>query len=84
VLASWNPRAAVGLLGAFAFVSYMLAELGSRCSMAGLAPGLPAFKLYGMPSRRNRSAQPAHHRFAIIIVASGASILLMERRDVGA
>jgi ABC-2 type transport system permease protein len=84
VLAAWNPRAAVGLLGAFAFASYMLAELGPLFKWPAWLQDLSAFKLFGMPLSSGIDRTGLLAMIAIIIVGFGASILLMERRDVGA
>ena len=84
VLAAWNPRAAVGLLGAFAFVSYMIAELGPLFKWPAWLQDVSAFKLFGMPLSSGIDRTGLLTMIAIIIVGFGASILLMERRDVGA
>jgi hypothetical protein len=84
VLAAWNPRAAVGLLGAFAFASYLLAELGPLFRWPAWLQDLSAFKLFGMPLSSGIDRTGLVTMIAIIIVGFGASILLMERRDVGA
>jgi len=84
VLAAWNPRAAVGLLGAFAFVSYMIAEVGPLLKWPAWLQDFSAFKLFGMPLSSGIDRAGLLTMIAIIIVGFGASILLMERRDVGA
>ena len=84
VLAAWNPRAAVGLLGAFAFVSYLIAELGPLFNWPVWLQDFSAFKLFGMPLSSGIDRAGLLTMIAIIIVGFGASILLMERRDVGA
>jgi len=84
VLAAWNPRAAVGLLGAFAFVSYVLAELGPLLNWPAWLQDFSAFKLFGTPLSSGIDRAGLLTMIAIIIVGFGASILLMERRDVGA
>jgi polyether ionophore transport system permease protein len=84
VLAAWNPRAAVGLLGAFAFVSYVLAELGPLLKWPAWLQDFSAFKLFGTPLSSGIDRTGLLTMIAIIIVGFGASILLMERRDVGA
>jgi ABC-2 type transport system permease protein len=84
VLAAWNPRAAVGLLGAFAFVSYLIAELGPLFKWPAWVQDFSAFKLFGMPLSSGIDRSGLMTMIAIIIVGFGASILVMERRDVGA
>jgi hypothetical protein len=84
VLAAWNPRAAVGLLGAIAFASYMIAELGPLFKWPAWLQDVSAFKLFGTPLSSGIDRTGLIAMIAIIIVGFGASILLMERRDVGA
>lgn len=84
LLASWNPRAAVGLLGAFAFASYLTAELGPLFNWPAWVQDFSAFKLFGMPLSSGIDRTGLATMIAIIIIGFGASILLMERRDVGA
>jgi putative exporter of polyketide antibiotics len=84
VLTAWNPRAAVGLLGAFAFASYMLAELGPLFRWPAWLQDFSAFKLFGMPLSNGIDRTGLLTMVAIIIAGFGASILLMERRNVGA
>src|SRR4029077_8480088 len=47
VIAARIPRAAVGLLGGFAFASYLIIELGPLFKWPAWALDLSAFKLYG-------------------------------------
>jgi ABC-2 type transport system permease protein len=84
VLAAWNPRAAVGLLGGLAFASYLLNELGPLFKWPGWVQDLSAFKLFGTPLSNGVDRGGLAIMVAIILVGFGASILLMERRDVGA
>jgi ABC-2 type transport system permease protein len=84
VLAAWNPRAAVGLLGALAFASYLVAEVGPIFRWPAWAQDFSAFKLFGMPLSSGIDRTGLLTMIAIAIVGFGASILLMERRDVGA
>jgi len=85
VLAAWNPRAAVGLLGGLAFASYLDNELGPLFRWPAWVQDLSAFKLFGnplAPAGIDRSGFLI--MVAIILVGFAASILLIERRDVGA
>jgi ABC-2 type transport system permease protein len=84
VLAAWNPRAAVGLLGGLAFVSYLVDELGPLFKWPAWVQDLSAFKLFGMPLSSGVDLGGLAIMVAIILVGFGASILVMERRDVGA
>ncbi|HKB34156.1 MAG TPA: ABC transporter permease subunit [Candidatus Dormibacteraeota bacterium] len=84
VLAAWNPRAAVGLLGGLAFASYLLDELGPLFKWPTWVQDLSAFKLFGTPLSSGVDRGGLAIMIVIILVGFGASILLMERRDVGA
>jgi len=84
VLAAWNPRAAVGVLGGLAFASYLVDELGPLFRWPAWIQDLSAFKLYGTPLSTGIDHGGLAIMLAIIVVGFGASILLMERRDVGA
>ena len=84
VLAAWNPRAAVGLLGGFAFTSYLVDELGPLFKWPAWVQDLSAFKLFGSPLSTGIDRSGLALMVAIILVGFGASIFLMERRDVGA
>jgi ABC-2 type transport system permease protein len=85
VLAAWNPRAAVGLLGGLAFASYLVNELGPVFNWPAWIQDLSAFKLFATPlSTTGIDRSGLVIMIAIILVGFAASILLMERRDVGA
>jgi len=84
VLAAWSPRAAVGLLGGLAFASYLVDELGPLFKWPAWVQDLSAFKLFGTPLSSGIDRTGLLIMVVIILVGFGASILLMERRDVGA
>ena len=84
LLAAWNPRAAVGLLGGLAFASYLVNELGPILKWPAWAQDLSAFKLFGNPLASGVDRSGLSIMIAIVLVGFGASILLMQRRDVGA
>ena len=85
LLAAWNPRAAVGLLGGLALASYLVNELGPLFNWPAWVQDLSAFKLFGNPlSPAGIDRSGLVIMVAIILVGFAASILLMERRDVGA
>jgi putative exporter of polyketide antibiotics len=84
LLAAWNPRAAVGMLGAIAFASYLVAEVGPIFKWPGWVQDFSAFKLFGMPLSSGIDRGGLAIMIAIILVGFGASILVMGRRDVGA
>jgi ABC-2 type transport system permease protein len=84
VLAAWNPRAAVGLLGGLAFASYLVDELGPLFKWPTWVQDVSAFKLFGTPLSTGVDRSDLAIMVALILVGFAASILLMERRDVGA
>ena len=84
MLAAWNPRGAVGLLGAFAFASYLTSEVGPLFKWPEWIQNLSAFKLFGTLLSSGVDRTGLLTMVAIIVVGFGASILVMERRDVGA
>lgn len=84
VLAAWNPRAAVGLLGGLAFVSYLMDELGPLFRWPTWVQDFSAFKLFGTPLSNGIDRSGLVIMVALILAGFGASILLMERRDIGA
>lgn len=84
LLAAWNPRAAVGLLGAFAFASYLDTELGTVYKLPLWLQDLSAFKLFGTPLVSGVDNRNLALMLALAIAGVGSSILAMQRRDVGA
>ncbi len=84
LLASWSPRAAVGLLGGLAFVSYLVQQLGPLFKLPDWVQYLSVFKLYGTPMSGGIDRAGLGIMIAIVIAGFGASILAMRRRDVGA
>jgi ABC-2 type transport system permease protein len=84
VLAAWNPRATIGMLGGFAFFSYLVTEVGTIFKWPEWLQDVSAFKLFGTPLSSGVDRAGLLTMAAIIVVGFGASILVMERRDVGA
>jgi len=84
LLAAWNPRASIGLLGGFAFFSYVVTEVGPFFKWPEWIQDVSAFKLFGTPLSSGVDRAALLTMVAIIVVGFGASILVMERRDVGA
>ena len=82
-LAAWNPRAAVALLGALAFASYLDTELGTIYKLPLWLQDLSAFKLFGTPLVTGVDARNLALMLLLAIAGLGSSILLMQRRDVG-
>jgi hypothetical protein len=62
----------------------MIAELGPLFKWPAWLQDVSAFKLYGMPLSSGIDRTGLITMLAIIIVGFGGSILLLERRDVGA
>lgn len=83
VIAARIPRATVGLLGGFAFASYLIIELGPLFKWPAWAQDLSAFKLYGEPLSNGIDETGLAIMSLIVIVGFAASIVVMQRRDVG-
>src|SRR6267143_494646 len=84
LLAAWNPRAAVGLLGAFAFASYLDTELGTIYKLPLWLQDLSAFKLFGTPLLNGVNGRNLALMLLLALSGIGSSILAMQKRDVGA
>jgi ABC-2 type transport system permease protein len=84
LLAAVNPRAAVGLLGAFAFASYLDTELATIFKLPTWLQDLSAFKLFGTPLLTGVDGRSLALMLLLALAGLGSSILLMQRRDVGA
>jgi len=84
LLAAWNPRAAVGVLGAFAFASYLDTELGSIYKLPLWVQDLSAFKLFGTPLLTGIDGRNLALLLLLSLAGLATSILAMQRRDVGA
>jgi ABC-2 type transport system permease protein len=84
LLTAWNPRAAVGVLSAFAFLSYLDTELGAIFKLPGWVQSLSAFKLFGTPLLDGVDWSNVTLMLALAAAGLGGSILAMQRRDVGA
>ena len=83
LLAAWNPRAAVGILGAFAFASYLDTELAAIFKLPTWLQDLSAFKLFGTPLTTGVDARSLALMLLLALAGLGSSILLMQSRDVG-
>lgn len=84
LLASWSPRAAVGLTGGLAFASYLLQQIGPLFKWPDWLQYLSVFRLYGTPMTGGIDRAGLEIMVTIVIAGFGASILAMQRRDVGA
>jgi ABC-2 type transport system permease protein len=84
LLASRFPRATVGVLGAFAFASYLTVQLGPVFKLPDWIQDASAFKLYGQPLTSGVDQTGLAIMIGIIIAGLGVSAIVMERRDIGA
>jgi len=84
ILASLVPRATVGLLGGFAFVSYFIVQLAPIFHWPSWTLNLSAFHLYGQPLSSGVDVTGLVIMLLVVAVGFAASALMMERRDVGA
>jgi ABC-2 type transport system permease protein len=84
LLASRIPRATVGILGAFAFASYLTVQLGPVFKLPAWAQDLSAFKLFGQPLTSGVDQTGLVIMLVIVIAGLVASAIVMERRDIGA
>jgi ABC-2 type transport system permease protein len=83
LIAARIPRATVGLLGGLAFASYLITELGPLFKWPAWAQDLSAFKLYGEPLTNGIDRTGLTIMVLVVVVGFGASMLVMQRRDVG-
>lgn len=83
LLAAWNPRAAVAIVGAFAFASYLDTELATIFKLPLWLQDLSAFKLFGTPLLTGVDGRNLALMLLLATAGIGSSILLMQRRDVG-
>lgn len=84
LLASRIPRATGGLLGTFAFASYLLVQLGPIFKLPEWTQDLSAFKLYGQPLTAGLDQTGLVTMLIIVAAGLTASAVLMQRRDIGA
>jgi len=84
LLAAWNPRATVGLLGAFAFASYLDNELAPIFKLPAWVQTLSAFKLVGTPLLNGVDGKNLALMLLLALAGLASSILVMQKRDVGA
>jgi ABC-2 type transport system permease protein len=83
LLAAWNPRGAVGLAGAVAFASYLIAEIGPLMKLPIWIQDLSAFRLFGRPLLDGVQARSLTIMLLVVVAGVGSSILALQRRDVG-
>jgi ABC-2 type transport system permease protein len=83
LLAAWKPRAAVGLVGAIAFASYMDVEVGALLKLPLWLQDLSAFKLIGRPLVDGVDGRNLAIMLLVAAAGVGSSILAVQRRDIG-
>ena len=84
LLASRLPRATVGLLGGFAFVSYFIVQLAPIFHWPSWTEDLSAFHLYGQPLSSGVDITGLVIMLLVVVVGFAVATVVMERRDVGA
>jgi ABC-2 type transport system permease protein len=84
LLAAWKPRAALGLIGGLTFASYLLTELGPFFKWPTWALDVSAFTLFGSPLAAGIDGTGLTIMVAAVIIGFAASMLVLQRRDVGA
>jgi ABC-2 type transport system permease protein len=77
------PRAAVGVLGMLAFVSFLVYELGPLLKWPALASDLSIQQLYGTPFISGIFWNGLWAMVAIVVIGFGLAAVLMQRREVG-
>lgn len=83
LLAAWNPRSAVGVLGALTFLAYMDTEVGPLLHLPAWMQDLSPFRLFGTPLVSGLDARNLTVMLAIALAGLASSILAMQRHDVG-
>jgi ABC-2 type transport system permease protein len=83
LLAARLPRPAVGILGVFAFASYLMLQLGPLFKLPDWVQDMSAFKLYGQPLVEGVDRAGLAILVAIVLVGFSASAIVMQRRDIG-
>ncbi len=82
-LSAFFPRAAVGVLGMLAFLSFLVYELGPLLKWPAWARDLSVQQLYGTPFTTGIFWNGLLAMLAIVVAGFGLAVLLMQRREVG-
>jgi polyether ionophore transport system permease protein len=80
---AYFPRAAVGVLGLLAFVSFLVYELGPLLKWPAWASNLSIQQLYGTPFVTGVFWTGLWAMLAVVVAGFGLATLLMQRREVG-
>jgi ABC-2 type transport system permease protein len=83
LIAARLPRATVGILGTFAFASYLMQQVGPIFKLPEWLQDLSAFKLYGQPLTEGIDRTGLAIMVAIVLAGFWASAIVMQRRDIG-
>ncbi len=83
LLATWIPRATLGLLGAVAFAGYLLTQVGPLFKWPSWTQDLTPFHLYGHPLTEGVGAAGLAIMLAVSVVGFAVSAFLLNRRDLG-
>jgi putative exporter of polyketide antibiotics len=84
LLAAWKPRAALGVVGGLAFASYLISELGSFLRWPLWVQDISPFTLYGSPLAAGIDSTGLSIMLVVVVLGFVASMLVLQRRDVGA
>ena len=84
VLCALLPRAALGVIAAFAIGGYFVTQLGPIFKWPAAVLDASPFHLYGHPLSDGVDGAGLTIMLAVTLVGFAASALLMQRRDVGA
>jgi ABC-2 type transport system permease protein len=84
LLISWVPRAAPALFVGFVLASYLDDQIGGALGLPGWAQGISAFRLVGAPLTSGIDERNLALLLLLALAGLGSSILVMQRRDVGA
>jgi ABC-2 type transport system permease protein len=84
LLAARFPRATTGILGVYAFASYLMLQVGPIFKLPDWIQNVSPFKLFGQPLTEGIDTTGLAIMLTIVIGGFAASAIAMQRRDVGA
>jgi putative exporter of polyketide antibiotics len=82
-LSAYFPRAAIGVLGVLAFISFLVYELAPLLKWPTWAADLSVQQLYGTPFLTDVYWTGLWVMVAVVVAGFGLATLLMQRREVG-
>lgn len=82
-LAAFMPRAAVGVLSAYAVAGYLLQQFGLLLKWPTPVMDLSVFQLYGAPLVTGVYWTGLWALLAVTVVGFSVTLVLMQRRDIG-